>query len=229
MIRSLVVCSTIAAWVLQAGPLQAQGAFPAPLPSSAANANSPFPPVNGGTANSPFPPVNGAPAATIGAPSGFPSNGAPPVSAAFAPAPQAGPPGGEECMKGFMPLRKEAERRGAAIKAASDRRAPASEACKLIGAFSQAEVKMINYVRANQQRCGIPSQIAQQLHDGHKNTEKMMKQVCTVAQQQATQPRGPVGPRLSDVLGSPAPMPQASSSKRGGSTFDTLGGNVLTR
>jgi hypothetical protein len=48
-----------------------------------------------------------------------------------------------------------------------------------------------------------------------------------VAQQQ--QQRGPAGPSLSEVLGSSASLPEATVTKKGGSTFDTLNGNVLTR
>jgi cytochrome c2 len=89
---------------------------------------------------------------------------------------------------------------------------------------------MIKYVQTNHQKCGIPPQVSDQLKSGHKNTEKMMKQVCAVAHQQATQPRGPAGPSLSDVLGSSASMPTPThGTKKGGSTFDTLSGNVLTR
>lgn len=247
-IRSLIAPLTVAALLGVAGPVFAQGAFPAPLPAGVTPAEKPspfpptnnnggvikndpaFPPVNGAGANSPFPPVNGASSASLGGPSPFPSNGAPPVAGGSFGAPQGGPPpGAEDCMKEFMPLRKEAERRGKLIKAASDRRAPAAEACKLIGNFSQAEVKMIKYVHANQQKCGIPAQVTDQLKDGHKNTEKMMKQVCNVAHQQATQPRGPAGPSLADVLGSSASASEPTRSKKGGSTFDTLSGNVLTR
>ena len=50
-----------------------------------------------------------------------------------------------------------------------------------------------------------------------------------VAEQAAAQPRGPAGPSLSDVLGSSASLPEATPTKKGGSTFDTLNGNVLTR
>ena len=253
-IRSLIVPLTVAALLGVAGPVYAQGAFPAPLPAGVTPAEkpSPFPPVNGNggvikndpafpavnggggvVRNDPaFPPVNGAPAASLGGPSPFPSNGAPPVAGAgaFSGPPGGGPPpGGEDCMKEFMPLRKEAERRGKLIKAASDRHAPASEACKLIGNFSQAEVKMIKYVHTNQQKCGIPAQVTEQLKSGHKNTEKMLKQVCNVAHQQATQPRGPAGPSLADVLGSSASASEPARGKKGGSTFDTLSGNVLTR
>ena len=130
-------------------------------------------------------------------------------------------------MRGFVPLREEAEKRGKLIKAASDRRAPPDEACKLIGNFGQAEIKMIKYVEAHAAKCGIPPQISEQLKNGHKNTETMQQKVCSVAQQQ--QQRGPAGPSLSEVLGSSAALPEANTTKKGGSTFDTLNGNVLTR
>ena len=130
-------------------------------------------------------------------------------------------------MKGFVPLREEAEKRGKMIKAAGDRKAPPDEACKLIGNFGKAELNMIKYVEANATKCGIPPQIAEQLKTGHQNTEKMQKQVCTVAQQ--AQARGPAGPSLSEVLGSSAALPEAQPTKKGGSTFDTLNGNVLSR
>jgi hypothetical protein len=119
---------------------------------------------------------------------------APTTSSAFergpAPASQAGPSG--ECMKEFAPLREEAAQRGKVIKVASERHAPPDEACKLIGNFGQAEIKMIKYVQTNASRCGIPPQISDQLMSGHKNTETMQKKVCAVAQQQ--QLRGPSGP-----------------------------------
>jgi hypothetical protein len=130
-------------------------------------------------------------------------------------------------MKGFVPLREEAEKRGKLIKAAGERHAPPDEACKLIGSFSQAEIKMIKYVESHAAKCGIPPQIAEQLKTGHKNTETMQKKVCQVAQQQ--QQRGPAGPSLSEVLGSSAALPEASAEKKRGSTFDTLNGNVLAR
>lgn len=221
---NFIASLAIAALALPVAVLHAQGAFPAPLPGGAsAPAASPFPPVGSGPASSPFPPVGAA-----SAPSPFPSAGVAPLSSGFSPPQQAGPPGGDDCMKGFLPLRQEAEKRGSAIKAASARHAPPQEACKLIGNFAQSEVKMIKYIETNAQKCGIPANIGDQMKAGHKNTEKMMAQVCNVAQQ--VQTRGPAAPTLADVLGSSAAMPEATTStKRGGSTFDTLNGNVLTR
>jgi len=87
---------------------------------------------------------------------------------------------------------------------------------------------MINYIASHQEKCAIPPQVAEQMRTGHKGTENMMRQVCTAAQQ--VQQRGPAGPSLSDVLGSSAALPEATAAKKsGGSTFDTLNGNVLTR
>jgi hypothetical protein len=223
MIRRLIVPLAVAVVSVHAGQAFAQGAFPAPLPNQ-----------GGVIKNDPaFPPVNGAaPAASVGAPpsGSFPVNGAAPVTgSAFerGPAsPTAGP--SDECMKGFLPLREEAEKRGKLIKAASDRHAPPDEACKLIGSFAQSEVKMIKYVDSHAAKCGIPQQISDQLKTGHKSTEVMQQKVCQVAQQQQQQ-KGPSGPSLSEVLGSSAALPEVNTAKKGGSTFDTLNGNVLTR
>jgi hypothetical protein len=220
IIRRLIVPLTVAVVTVYAGQAFAQGAFPAPLPGPIKNDPA-------------FPPVNGAgPAASVGAPpsGSFPVNGAAPLSGAAFERPPVPPSqaGGaaDECMKGFVPLREEAEKRGKLIKAASERHAPPDEACKLIGNFGQTEIKMIKYVEFHAAKCGIPPQISDQLKNGHKNTENMQKKVCTVAQQQQ---KGPAGPSLSDVLGSSAALPEATVTKKGGSTFDTLNGNVLTR
>jgi hypothetical protein len=86
---------------------------------------------------------------------------------------QVGP--SDDCRKGFMALREEAETRGQLIQAASGRHAPPDEACKLIGNFVQAEVKMIKYVESHATTC-----------------ETMQTKVCALAQQ--VQQRGPSGP-----------------------------------
>jgi hypothetical protein len=233
-IRSLLAPLAAAVFVIHAGQAFAQGAFPAPLPGQVQPNDPAFPPVPGQSVqrgDPAFPPVNGSrPTASVGAPpmSSFPAGGAAPISGGFASAPPQGGGGGSpaDCMKQFLPLREEAEKRGKEIKAASDRHATPQVACKLIGGFSQAEVRMMNYVEKNSARCGIPAQVTDQLKNGHKNTEVMLKKVCDAAQQAQ---RAPAGPTLSDVLGSAAALPEATTRKKGGSTFDTLSGNVLTR
>jgi hypothetical protein len=229
MMHRLIVPLTLLALSGSTGAALAQGGFPAPLPGQAAAS----------PANDPaFPPVNGAaPTASIGAPaaaSPFPNAGAAPVmggGGGFGPPPGAPQPGAggppDACMKSFMPLREDAEKKGKLIKAASDRHAAPDEACKLIGNYAAAEVKMISYVEKNAQKCGIPPQIGDQLKNGHKGTEQLLKQVCNAAQQMKT--AAPAGPTLSDVLGTSSAAPEATPTKKGGSTFDTLNGNVLQR
>jgi hypothetical protein len=219
MIRRLIVPLAVAVVTAHAGHSFAQGAFPAPLPGQSAPANA-----------SPFPPVNGAAPAASAPPGAFPATGAAPVTgSAFerGPAPPSQAGAQDDCMKGFVPLREEAEKRGKLIKAASDRHAPPDEACKLIGNYGQAEIKMIKYVESHAAKCGIPPQISEQLKGGHKGTEALQQKVCAVAQQQ--QQKAPAGPSLSDVLGSSAALPEVTPSKKGGSTFDTLNGNALAR
>jgi hypothetical protein len=236
--RYLIVSLTIC--LIQATEVKAQGVFPAPLPGRVAANDPAFPPVPGqaGTRNDPaFPPVPGQtvlrndPAfpPVNGASGSFPAGGTAPIlgggfaSGPVSPTmPGARPP--DTCMKNFMPLREEAEKRGKLIKAASERHAPPDEACKLIESFGQAEIKMIKYVEANSTKCGIPPQIPEQLKKGHLNTETMQKKVCTLAQQK------PAGPSLSEVLGSSTTIPTSTPTKHArGSVFDTLEGNVLER
>jgi hypothetical protein len=228
MIHRLIVPLTLAVLAFGARSALAQGGFPAPLPGQQQArpiANDPA-----------FPPVNGAaPAASIGAApaSPFPSTGAAPIAgnpSSFAPAPPSQGGGGAQaqaCMNGFMPLREDAEKKGKLIKAAGDRHAGPDEACKLIKNYGAAELKMIKYVEANASKCNIPAQVADQLKAGHKNTEGLEQRVCGVAEQM--QKRGPAGPSLSEVLGSANSAPEATATRKAGSTFDTLNGNVLQR
>lgn len=256
IVRHLTVPLMLAAFAVCAAGAFAQTPFPAPLPagSAAGTVNDPafppvrgavgtaadpaFPPVNGAPARSAavrrndpaFPPVNGAPSA-VAAPSAFPSQGVAPVlggGGGFAAPPQAGPPpGGDECMKEFLPLREATEKRGKLIQAASARHAPPDEACKLIAQYSLAESKMVKFIDTHSKKCGIPDNVGKQMRTSHKGTESMLQKVCDAAKQARL--RGPAGPSLSDVLGSGGGAPEAIAPKKGGSTFDTLSGNVLTR
>jgi hypothetical protein len=114
------------------------------------------------------------------------------------------------CIKDFVPLREDAEKKGKLIREASVRHAPPDEACKIMSNYSAAEVKIIKYVETNATRCGIPDQVANQLKAGHKNTEGLLQRVCRIAEQVKTRgspgqindfgdpawkraPRGPVG------------------------------------
>jgi hypothetical protein len=151
------------------------------------------------------------------------------ASSPFAAPPTQGGPA-DDCMKNFLPLRQEAEKRGHLLKEAGEKKVSADQACKLINNFIQAEIKMMKYVDVNAARCGIPPQISEALKKGHAGSEGMQKRICGAAEQMKNQPQGPAGPSLSEVLGSAATLPEAAVAKKsGGTTFDTLSGNALTR
>jgi hypothetical protein len=217
LIRRLIAPLTVAIVMLHAGQGFAQGAFPAPLPGQTAN-SSPFPPVNGAA-----PSVGAAPSAGAFPPPG----GASPFTSAPLAAPPTQSGAIDDCMKQFLPLRDEAEKRGKLIKAASEHHAPPDEACKLIGNFAQAEIKMMKYIEGNAARCQIPPQIGEQLKRGHEATSKMQQKVCQAAEQMKNQK--PAGPTLSDLLGSASAVPETAAAKKKGGIFDTLEGNPLAK
>lgn len=124
----------------------------------------------------------------------------------------------------LLVLRDNTQKAGAALKAASEKKAAPEEACKLFKAFVGAESKMIKALEENSQACGVPLDAIKQVKAQHVNVGKMAKQVCDAA---AAGPR-PTGPSFGEVLGSTPAVPD-NSTKRGYGTFDTLSGNQLLR
>ncbi len=130
-----------------------------------------------------------------------------------------GPP---QCMKDFVPLRDDATKKAAAIRAASERKVPPAEACSLFKVFVAAEAKVIKYARDNATWCGIPPDAIAQMKKNHDHSLALRTQVCKVA----AAPQRPAAPSLSDALGAPnAAAPDTIKPGRG--TFDTLTGTPL--
>ena len=141
-------------------------------------------------------------------------------------APPAGPPAGPPPVcQHLMTLRDETQKNGAAIAAASKRKAEPAEACKLFKVFIASEAKFIQGMSDNSAICGVPPQAIKQYQEGHGKASLIAKQVCDAAEH----PRS-TGPSLSDALNSAPVIPDSgnTNNKRGG-TFDTLQGNPLTR
>ena len=115
MIRRLFVPFVVAFLVMafvafHAGQVIAQGAFPAPLPGKTGTVNDPaFPPVNGSAP--PAPAFGNAPA-----PASFPNPGSTPMASSPFTAPPTQSGAIETCMKEFLPMRAEAEKRAAEIR-----------------------------------------------------------------------------------------------------------------
>lgn len=143
-----------------------------------------------------------------------------PVAAQVQSAPQDQQP--SPCVKEFLRLRGVAEKKAAAIRAASERKAPPQEACKLFNSFSAAEAKMVKYATDNSVWCGIPAQVLSGIKQSHAKTTKLRSRICRIA---AAGPPRPAGPSLSDALSSS--VPDSSNIKTGHGTFDTLTGTPL--
>jgi hypothetical protein len=145
----------------------------------------------------------------------LPAQGAPPAARQQMPA----------CVAQFLPLRQEVEKRFPAVQAAIDRKAGAAELCKLLTHFTEAESKMVKYAEEQGVWCDIPPTAIQNMKASQARSQDYRKQACTAAAQ--AQRRPPPGPSLSDALS--APVPDASTTRTGRGTFDSLSGNPLAR
>jgi hypothetical protein len=137
-----------------------------------------------------------------------------------------GPPGGgpPPACRDLLTLRDEVQKHAAALQRASQQKASPVVACKLFRTFLAADSKMIKAVNQNGAQCGVPSNMPQEMKNGHANAEKIAKQVCDAAANVGR----PQTPSLSDAFGSGPILPDTTKKDRGG-PFDSLSGNVLAR
>ena len=124
-----------------------------------------------------------------------------------------------------MPLRQDAEKKAAVIKAASQRKQQA-ELCNAFKAFALAEAKTVKYVEDYGSECRIPPDALKTMKGNHAKTIEVRNKICS-----APTAAAPRQPSLSDALGT-SRIPQAPTggapAKKGG-TFETLTGNPLAR
>ncbi len=139
---------------------------------------------------------------------------------------QAAAPGAQmpPCIAQFLPLKEEMEKRFVAAKTAIDKKASAAELCSLLTRFTEAESKMVKYAEEQGVWCEFPPQVLQTMKASQVKSQGYRKQACTAAAQPQ---RKPTAPSLSDALGTP--VPDASTTRTGRGTFDSLGGNPLAR
>lgn len=109
----------------------------------------------------------------------------------------------------------------AAIKAATDRKAPREEFCQLFTKLSGSTAKIAKFLQQHQAQCNVPADAIQHSKSEHSKVLTYRKQACSTAS-------APAGPRLSDVLGAPL-LPESSQSKPNDGIFNTMTGNPLTR
>lgn len=129
------------------------------------------------------------------------------------------------CFKDFAPLKEEAEKRGLAVKHATEKKEKASreEVCALIKRYSDAEARLVKFIKDNTAKCGIPPEAATQMSANHSRTLKSVNAVCSNAGAAK-----PTGPGLSEALGTTRGGTLDPLAPNNG-TLDTLTGNVLSR
>lgn len=191
----------------------------ATLPAGHAVAQMPWPgdpPPQGGT-TAPWP-------GTAPPPGGGGMLGPPPGGGMAGPprSPTGGPPPGggmPPCMAEFIKLRDEFEKRGKAMKEASQRkpRPGQEEMCRLYTTFSDAGAKWAKYVETNVQACGIPAQTADMLKQMHVHTDEIRVKICNA-------PQGPAqGPSLHDALDTTG----TRLDGKGSGIFESLSGPTI--
>jgi hypothetical protein len=160
-----------------------------------------------------------------------PPIGSTPMGSSFGPPPGArpAPPQEAPCIRDFVPLRDEAQKRGNLIGAAAQRKAPREEVCKLFKNFEASEAKVVKFVTTNQAQCQIPKEAVTQLKANHERTLKTRATVCGPGGTGTAAPGAPPpGPKLSDELGTRGVAGPGTGSG-GSGIFNTLSGNALSR
>jgi hypothetical protein len=145
----------------------------------------------------------------------------PATGPAMGPGPSAGMP---PCMKQFLPMRAEAEKRAGVLQAGISKKKPPPELCHLFRSFSEAEDKVVKFAVANQAGCGIPPDAVAMMKKNHAKTTEVRDKVCSVAEK----PAQPPGPNLGEALGFGS-LPNAETTRAGTGTLDSLSGNPLAR
>jgi len=129
------------------------------------------------------------------------------------------------CFQEFAPIRSEAEKRATVLKAVMAKKPPREEACKYIKSFAEAEARVVKFINANQQQCGIPLEAVSKMKTNHGRTMQMQNQVCAAQ----AGPAKPTGPGLSEALGTTRSGGSLDPLAPKSGTLDTLTGNILTR
>jgi hypothetical protein len=129
------------------------------------------------------------------------------------------------CMAEFAPLRAEAEKRGAAIKAAAQKKVPREQLCQLFRHFIEAETKVVKFLSEHQAACGIPPDAIKASKASHTSTVGMQQKICAADSAEGNKPRGP---GIGEALGVRA-IPTPETTKTGKGIFDTLSGTQLAQ
>jgi hypothetical protein len=85
----------------------------------------------------------------------------------------------DQCRQQYSALTQDVEAKAEPIRDASHGRLPASAVCKLLTDYTEAELRLISFVEANSNKCGVSHEISEKIKINHATTEKMKGQACS--------------------------------------------------
>jgi hypothetical protein len=87
----------------------------------------------------------------------------------------------DQCRQRYDALWQDVEAKGEPIGDASQAgngRLSAHTACKLVTIYEEAERRMLDFIEANSNKCGVPHEFVEKNRIHHAMTEKLKGQVC---------------------------------------------------
>jgi hypothetical protein len=87
----------------------------------------------------------------------------------------------DQCRDQYGALRQEVETKAEPIRDADHSRISAPALCKLLISYAEVEYKMISFIFANSNKCGIPREISEKIRVTYAATEKMKAEACSKA------------------------------------------------
>jgi hypothetical protein len=87
----------------------------------------------------------------------------------------------DQCRQQYDALWRDVEAKGEPIGDASQAgpgRLSAYTACKLVTIYEEAERRMLDFIEANSNKCGVPHEFVEKNRIHHAMTEKLKGQVC---------------------------------------------------
>jgi hypothetical protein len=85
----------------------------------------------------------------------------------------------DECRRQYSALTLDAEAKAQPIRDASHSRLPASAICKLLTDYVEAESRLIRFVYAKSNKCGISRQIIVKIRTTYTTAETMKGEACS--------------------------------------------------
>ena len=131
------------------------------------------------------------------------------------------------CIKQFISMRENMDKRFDETRKVMEKKPSASEACGALTKFTQAEVALIKYVEKQGSNCPFPPELLGTIKASNEKTTGYRQKACAAAKAEQQAPVRHSQPTLSDAFG--PPVVSGDSTRTGRGTLDTLSGNPLTR